>query len=237
MERKPRRGRGTRVPRRPSERASQPTREVDWPMANESWVAMAGGYTRVDGERRYQWRVGIYASEDGTPRARIPVEAAQALQLARALVAVAGSVEHLNEFHPDGDRGTCRHPSVVRLMKPDGGLTTGEVDKLLDEAFGPLGDALQRAASLTEEVRGMVNALYTIALEHGLFAPAGTVVAIDRSAHEHVTERVGKFLGCLSEEAKALLVMTLYLSGDKMLAEVFGLPEHSPGTPSNTTTH
>jgi hypothetical protein len=220
MERKPRQGRS--VPRDTSERA----REIQWPSGNETWVAMASGYGVIGGKRRHGWRVGLHVSDDMVPRARVPMEPTQALQLARALVAVAGSVEHLNEFHPDGDRTNCHHPSVTRLS--DGSLEPEEVDRLLDEAFGPLGEALQRAVNLTQEVRAMLNALYTIALEHGLFAPAGSIVSMPPEQHAEVTERVDQKMACLSDEAKGLLIMTLYLSGDKSLAEIFGLPEYTP---------
>jgi hypothetical protein len=67
-----------------------------------------------------------------------------------------------------------------------------------------------------------------VALEEGLLIPDGSTAAMDEEKEALVAKRIDRIMALVSPEAKRLLVLAIYLTGDEALAEMFGVAAHEP---------
>lgn len=180
----------------------------DWPTARHAFGEVEEGHT-VDeetGKETPGFRVGLHLiGEKKEPLARLVMDVEETSTLVKTLLAMALAVEHLQEFHPSGDRTRCTHKG--KEVKAPEWLT------LLTEAQGPLAKGIRMGKSILGEMQAALDHLYAIALEHGLLVPDGAVGLMSKAEQDRVQTRVGNLLNTLSEHPKRLLPMLLLMVG------------------------
>jgi hypothetical protein len=141
-----------------------------------------------------------------------------ATDLAKSLVAYATAVRHLETHHPGGE-ADCTH-------QPDYQEFNRALREVEEESVGPLERSLQRGLELTGEVSSALAALRTYGLERGLLGPKGVTLQVTDALTDEVSRHIEELLALLSREARMTLVQVIYLTGDRGLAELLGLPPH-----------
>jgi hypothetical protein len=215
MERRPRQGRRIAGPK-----IERDEDGVEWRRANGCFIQIAEGFT-VDGKKKLaSFRVGLHLVDGSVPLARLALNEDQALSLAKSLIAYSASVDHLVKHHPDGDREKCTY----QPERP----SEEWVGQLVDESLGPLERSIGRARSYVGEVASALAALQTLALEEGLLIPDGAHVKMEEGTEKEVERRIEQLMTLISSEARRVLLMALYLTGDETLAHLFGVTRHKP---------
>jgi hypothetical protein len=224
MVRKARQGR--RVPRARPATVEQVEDGMEWRRANGCFITVAEGFTGEGRKKVPSFRVGLSLIDGQYPVARLAMNEDQALSLAKSLIAYSASVDHLAKYHPDGDRERC----TFEPPRP----SEEEVERLVDESLGPLERGLAKARGMVGEVMSVLATMQTVALEEGLLIPDGTHAEMDAVKEGTIVRRLDRVMQLVGPEAKRLLLMALYLTGDKTLAEFFDVEQHKP---SNETAH